>query len=707
MTSYSNVFGGPNVQPATVSYATYTAAANIKLNWATSYIDNNNPVAQTMDIDLTVPDLVVIMPDATEVSVGQSSLINNRGANDFAVYDFGATPIVTIAVGESYLICLTDNSTEDGTYTVIQIGAVPSAPQPSALAGLGLVSLNNVLNTNIPGKILNVDYQVLTSDRASMIVWTGGAGTITMPNQIDGFYLSFNNEGSGAVTLATPDATTIDGAATFAINPNESLSIIGVATNWNTLGYGVETFFQVNVLSPLDISGAATTILTNQQTSRLVQKFTGALVQNVTVEYPAAAGQWYVWNATTNAFSVTLKLNGIGAGVVIPQGEKLIIYSDGAEMYNTPTVSTSAVFSDGNAGTPGIAFTAQTSTGFFRPSSGTVGYSSAGTQTITFASYGLGIITGGASRYYNAANTQYVGFRAGVLAANTIWVLPVADATVSGQLLKSDAATNLSFTSAAYPNATTINQILYSSAANTITGLATANNGVLITSAGGVPSISSTIPNATQDNITRLGTIVSGVWNGTVLTVPFGGTGLATLTTAYGVVCAGTTATGVLQNAGAGTAAQVFTSNGAAALPTWQSINVALPSSSKADQIAGVSTGVYTDPSTQQFHNSACKAWIIFDGSIAGAGGVLASYNCTKNRTAVGAYTLSFTVPFTTANYSFNAVGGISVGVGAILTRIPDNTPPLAGSITVATYSFSSGLNFDSSYVCAQFYGTQ
>lgn len=36
---------------------------------------------------------------------------------------------------------------------------------------------------------------------------------------------------------------------------------------------------------------------------------------------------------------------------------------------------------------------------------------------------------------------------------------------------------------------TTINQILYSSAANTIAGLATANNGLLVTSAAGVPSI--------------------------------------------------------------------------------------------------------------------------------------------------------------------------------------------------------------------------
>lgn len=56
------------------------------------------------------------------------------------------------------------------------------------------------------------------------------------------------------------------------------------------------------------------------------------------------------------------------------------------------------------------------------------------------------------------------------------------------------------------------------------------------------------------------------------LTVGGGGTGVSTLTTAYGVVCAGTTATGALQNAGAGTAGQGLVSNGAAALPSFQAI---------------------------------------------------------------------------------------------------------------------------------------
>ena len=55
------------------------------------------------------------------------------------------------------------------------------------------------------------------------------------------------------------------------------------------------------------------------------------------------------------------------------------------------------------------------------------------------------------------------------------------------------------------------------------------------------------------------------------VTVPQGGTGLTTLTTAYGVVCAGTTANGSLQNAGAGTSGQYLKSNGASSLPSFAS----------------------------------------------------------------------------------------------------------------------------------------
>ena len=70
-----------------------------------------------------------------------------------------------------------------------------------------------------------------------------------------------------------------------------------------------------------------------------------------------------------------------------------------------------------------------------------------------------------------------------------------------------------------------------------------------------------TLPNANATILT----------DNTAVTVPQGGTGLATLTTAYGVVCAGTTANGSLQNAGAGTSGQYLKSNGASSLPSFAS----------------------------------------------------------------------------------------------------------------------------------------
>ena len=148
----------------------------------------------------------------------------------------------------------------------------------------------------------------------------------------------------------------------------------------------------------------------------------------------------------------------------------------------------------------------------------------------------------------------------------------LAGTATANQILLSGSSTAPAWSSATYPATITANQILYSSSSNVIGGITTANNGILITSSGGVPSISSTLPSAVQGNITSLGTIISGTWNATPITVSYGGTGNTTFT-AYSVICAGTTATGTFQNvSGLGTSGQVLTSNGTSSLPTWQTV---------------------------------------------------------------------------------------------------------------------------------------
>lgn len=60
---------------------------------------------------------------------------------------------------------------------------------------------------------------------------------------------------------------------------------------------------------------------------------------------------------------------------------------------------------------------------------------------------------------------------------------------IAGDILRSGGAGAPTWTTEIFPPSTIINQILYSSAANVVTGLATANTGVLVTSSTGVPSI--------------------------------------------------------------------------------------------------------------------------------------------------------------------------------------------------------------------------
>lgn len=76
----------------------------------------------------------------------------------------------------------------------------------------------------------------------------------------------------------------------------------------------------------------------------------------------------------------------------------------------------------------------------------------------------------------------------------------------ANQLLFSGSSTTPAWSTSTYPATNAVNTLLYASSANTMAALATGNSGALITSAGGVPSISSTLPSAVQTNITALGT---------------------------------------------------------------------------------------------------------------------------------------------------------------------------------------------------------
>lgn len=105
------------------------------------------------------------------------------------------------------------------------------------------------------------------------------------------------------------------------------------------------------------------------------------------------------------------------------------------------------------------------------------------------------ITTSGAG---STLTTQLTGLtnHAVLVGAGTSTITKVGPTATAGQVLQSaGAAADPAFSTATYPSTTTISQILYSSAANVVSGLATANSAVLVTNSTGVPVWSSTMTN--------------------------------------------------------------------------------------------------------------------------------------------------------------------------------------------------------------------
>ena len=204
MTTYTNPYTGQTVSPSQVGYEALTISTDTTLQWP---INGNtiDVVANIIEVTATVASLKLYMPPATQVSVGQSALIRNVGAQSFTVVDTSGNTIVTIASGIAEYIYVTDNTTIDGSWETVTFGAGTSAANAATLAGYGLQAINTTLNTATPVNTFSADYTMITADRASLYVWTGGAGTVTLPSAQDAgsdWFAIIKNDGTGVLNVA-------------------------------------------------------------------------------------------------------------------------------------------------------------------------------------------------------------------------------------------------------------------------------------------------------------------------------------------------------------------------------------------------------------------------------------------------------------------------------------------------------------------------
>ncbi len=102
--------------------------------------------------------------------------------------------------------------------------------------------------------------------------------------------------------------------------------------------------------------------------------------------------------------------------------------------------------------------------------------------------------------------------RGAIMVCNSTPAWSILSLGNAGKILRSDGS-DLKYSSSTFADTFAANNLLYASAANTVTGLATANSGLLVTDGSGVPSIATAIPNGvtstTQsagDNSTKVAT---------------------------------------------------------------------------------------------------------------------------------------------------------------------------------------------------------
>lgn len=179
---------------------------------------------------------------------------------------------------------------------------------------------------------------------------------------------------------------------------------------------------------------------------------------------------------------------GLPGPVLLPAGGTTPIA--GGTVLGNPTSATAlpVATSAPVLGIPGVSLGqisfANTTSGAItvQPAAGALGVSLLTLPAVIDTLAGVKLANGGTNASLTASN-------GGVVWSNATQLQILAGTATANQMLQSGASATPSWSTATWPSSTTINQILYSSAANTVTGIVTVNGGILNTSSSGVPTI--------------------------------------------------------------------------------------------------------------------------------------------------------------------------------------------------------------------------
>lgn len=394
MTTYISPYTGQTINPSQVGYEALTISADTFLQWPING-NNTNVVANIIDTTATVANLNVYLAPATEVSTGQTVLFRNIGSNSFTVVDNGGNTIVTIASGVAEYIYLTDNNTVNGVWESVTLGAGTSAANAATLAGYGLKAVNTTLNTITPVVTFSSSLALTPIAQSKLYVWTGGAGTVTLPNATTagaGWYVVIKNDGTGILNVALSLGQTIDGNVSAQLQISESLVIVSDGMNYYSYAYGQSAQFFFTQLTKTVTGGVV--VLSSAEAENIIQDYQGTLTSNCTVILPPTVQLYTFRNTTTGSYNLTFSTGAVGATTVtLPQNQTIIAICDGTNVYNAQTSTSSFInaltLGNGSAAAPSLSFLSDATTGLYLAASGQLGFAISGVAAGKLTATGL------------------------------------------------------------------------------------------------------------------------------------------------------------------------------------------------------------------------------------------------------------------------------------------------------------------------------
>ena len=391
MPTYTSPFTGDVIQQTDVSYYALDFDTDVDLYWPLVINPTQVPAARIMDCTPDGAGLNITLPNAQQGSVGTDILFRNFGAVTFFVNDFDGGASVSIPSGTSVYFYLSDNSTTAGVWQNVTFGTGTSSADAATLAGYGLAALSGTLNVTQNVQTISTTTTATNANRAATFVWTGGNGTFNLPATAGltaGWFISFRNNGTGALNIVPNGISQINNIANLTANPGESGIIMFQQSTGNFFTVGLATPSNVTFTSAsYDVDAIVGATFSLVSYAPIIQTYvaqSGTRTTDLTVILPATTQIYILGNETLGPYNLFFEVSGTSQPATpVTPGSVILVLSDGNNLYVISQSATTAFFAnDGTAATPSFSFLNDTTTGMYLANIGVLGLTANGVEMI-------------------------------------------------------------------------------------------------------------------------------------------------------------------------------------------------------------------------------------------------------------------------------------------------------------------------------------